>query len=355
MDLSFQPDYKHIVDAALNRRPARLPIYEHVINTPFMEKVLQIPLVALLEGDTADRQEFFRRYCGFYRRMTYDTVSYEICVTEMLPGGGALLAERTGPIQNRSDFEEYPWSDLPRIFWDYAEPRFEMLGKCMPPGMKAVGGIGNGVFEISEDLVGFEQLCYIQVDDPELFADLFVRIGKLLLELWAEFLRRHGRYYAVCRIGDDMGFKTGTLLAPQSLIVHVIPQYRRILELIHSAGFPFLLHSCGCIFDVMDALLDAGIGAKHSNEDVIAPFEQWIDRYGQRIGLFGGIDTDLLCRLNPEQIYELVLERGTVFRALAQGFALGSGNSIPEYVPVESYMAMIQAAQEIRRRDGNYC
>ena len=27
----------------------------------------------------------------------------------------------------------------------------------------------------------------------------------------------------------------------------------------------------------------------------IAPFAQWIERYNDRIGLFGGIDVDLLC------------------------------------------------------------
>ena len=43
----------------------------------------------------------------------------------------------------------------------------------MPVGMKALGGIGNGVFEISEDLVGFENLAYMQADDPELFEALY--------------------------------------------------------------------------------------------------------------------------------------------------------------------------------------
>ncbi|MDR1030283.1 MAG: hypothetical protein LBL76_05370 [Treponema sp.] len=47
-------------------------------------------------------------------------------------------------------------------------------------------------------------------------------------------------------------------------------------------GKPFLLHSCGCIFKVMDDLIAARIDAKHSNEDAIAP-------YGRRIGNFGGL------------------------------------------------------------------
>jgi uroporphyrinogen decarboxylase len=347
----FEPDYRHIVDAARNRRPARLPIYEHLINVPFMEKMLDRSFAGLSHGDEADREEFFRTYCGFYRQMGYDTVSFETCVTEILPGGGALLGECAGPIQNRDDFEGYPWEELPQRFWEAAEPRFEALSRTLPAGMKVVGGIGNGPFEISEDLVGFERLCYLLADDPELVSVLYERIGELLRTLWGRLLERWGELLAVARIGDDMGFKTSTLLAPQTLIEHVVPQYRRIIAEIHAAGQPFLLHSCGRIFELMDPLIEAGIDAKHSNEDAIAPYDEWIERYGDRIGLFGGIDTDLLCRLDAQQVYELVLERGGRFRQTARGFALGSGNSIPEYVPVEGFRALNRAAWELRRRE----
>ena len=43
-----------------------------------------------------------------------------------------------------------------------------------------------------------------------------------------------------------------------------------------------------------------------------------------------------------------VFEKGKRFRQMANGYALGSGNSIPDYVPVEGYLAMVQAAQDIR-------
>jgi len=350
--MAFSPDYRHIVAAAGNERPKRLPIYEHLINAEFMEKMLDTPFAGLIGGDRADLREYFRVHCGFYREMTYDTVSYEVCVTEILPDGGALLGERAGAIQCRADFDRYPWDDLPRIFWDLATPRFEALHEALPDGMKGVGGIGNGLFEISEDMVGFEQLCYMQVDDPDLFADLYRKIGDLLTDLWPTFLGRFGDDFAVCRIGDDMGFKTGTLVAPGTLIEHVVPQYRRVIRLIHEAGKPFLWHSCGKIFDVMEEMLDAGIDAKHSNEDAIAPYDEWIDRYGDKIGMFGGIDTDLLCRKTPEEIYDLIIEDAARFRRTARGYALGSGNSIPGYVPVAGYQAMIRAAGELRRREG---
>jgi uroporphyrinogen decarboxylase len=214
--------------------------------------------------------------------------------------------------------------------------------------MKALGGVGNGVFEISEDLVGFEYLPLMSVDDPELFTDLHNRIGALMKDLWQTFLGRYANAYAVCRFGDDLGFKTSTLTSPRLIRKHILPQYKQVIDTIRAAGKPFLWHSCGNIFAIMEDVIALGIGAKHSNEDVIAPFDRWIDLYGDRIGLLGGIDVDLLCQKTPGEITAAVEENGRRFRENAQGFALGSGNSIPDYVPVDGYLAMIEGARRIR-------
>jgi uroporphyrinogen decarboxylase len=117
--------------------------------------------------------------------------------------------------------------------------------------------------------------------------------------------------------------------------------------MIHGAGKPFLLHCCGKIFPVMDELIELGIDAKHSNEDQIAPFSFWVDTYGKRIALFGGIDTDNLVRLDEKQIAGLTKDVCSYTRGRC-GFALGSGNSIAEYVPASKYMAMNRAVREFR-------
>jgi uroporphyrinogen decarboxylase len=154
-------------------------------------------------------------------------------------------------------------------------------------------------------------------------------------------------------MGDDLGYKTSTMLAPATIRQHVLPQYQRVIDLAHQAGKRFLLHSCGCIFEIMEDLIALGIDAKHSNEDQIAPFDKWLDLYHPRIGLFGGIDVNTLCRNRDDDIFEEVLDKGTRFRANAKGYGLGSGNSIPEYMPVEGFLAMVEAAKAIRRNESS--
>ncbi|MGD8818804.1 MAG: uroporphyrinogen decarboxylase family protein [Anaerolineae bacterium] len=349
--VAFHCDYRHVLDVLANRRPTRLPIYEHIISPEIMEQILDSEFADLIEGDTADQSEFFRQYCRFFQEMTYDTVSYEVTICTNLPDHGAIFGGRPGPIQNRSDFDAYPWSELSDRYWHVAASRFDALSKSLPPGMKAVGGIGNGVFELSEDLVGFEHLAYMAADDPELLDDLYWRIGDLMVEIWSVFLDRYADGFAICRFGDDLGFKTSTLVSPKMIRQYILPQYKRVIDLIKGAGKPFLWHSCGKIFAIMDDVIALGIDAKHSNEDTIAPFDEWISRYGDRIGLLGGIDVDRLCVNKPADIVADVFEKGSRFRATARGYALGSGNSIPDYVPVDGYLALIEAANQIRESE----
>jgi len=258
-----------------------------------------------------------------------------------------------GPIQTRDDFNKYPFEELPEIFWQTYIPHLEAIRSTLPPGMKAFGGCGYGIFESAQDLVGFEQLCLMQFMDPDLFRDVFKKIGDLYSTLWTKMVKDYSDIFVFFRMGDDLGHKSSTMLAPDTIREHILPQYKRVIDIVHRGGKKFLLHSCGNIFSIMDDILDIGIDAKHSNEDQIAPFERWITDYNHRIGLFGGIDLNTLILNNPDDVFRLVLEKGTQYRIMSKGYGLGSGNSIPDYVPVESFLAMVEAVREIRRSENH--
>ena len=104
--MTFQPDYHNMLAVMENRRPERLPLYEHLINIPKMEEILGVQFGLLEEGAGSDLDEFFRQYCRFWKEMTYDTVSFEECITAVLPGDHALRGGK-GQIQTRQDFESF--------------------------------------------------------------------------------------------------------------------------------------------------------------------------------------------------------------------------------------------------------
>jgi hypothetical protein len=49
-----------------------------------------------------------------------------------------------------------------------------------------------------------------------------------------------------------------------------------------------------------------------------------------------------------DDIFKMVVEKGTRYRTSAKGFALGSGNSIAGYIPEDGFRAMVEAAKAIR-------
>lgn len=345
----FTPDFNNVIMAAKNIAPARIPLYEHIISEKVMERIMNKRFLDLYNGGREEKREFFRNYNNFFKLMGYDTVSFERCIGPVMPGSGALGNHMPGVIKSREDFEKYPWDEIPELYFKAYSQDFELLGEEMPSGMKAIGGVGNGVFECVQDVVGYTDLCYISIDDPELYTDLFRAVGDMMYKIWGEFLKRFGDIYCVCRFGDDLGFKNNTLIPADDIKTKIIPQYKRVIELVHSHNKPFLLHSCGKIFDVMEDIIKvAKIDAKHSNEDQIAMFSVWVDQYGDRIGNFGGVDTDHLCRKSEQEIQEIVADV-VKYSEGHGGIAIGSGNSIPEYVPAAGYLAMVEAVRKARK------
>jgi len=348
--MAFIPDYMNILDAAYNRAPKRLPLYEHLISGGIMEKVLGRKFCHLWAGTFRDKEEYFTHFCEFFRFMGYDAVSFECCICPAMPNSGLLGGggNRESVIQSYRDFERYPWDEIPVIFFKMYGKLMEALRNVMPAGMKAVGGVGNGVFECVQDVIGYENLAYISADDPELYTALFNKVGEVSLRIWERFMADYGDVYCVLRFGDDLGFKTSTLISAEDIRNLVIPQYARIINCVHSYSKPFLLHSCGNIFSVMPEMINiAKINAKHSNEDSIAPFSAWVKEYGKDIGNFGGIDTDDVCRLSLSGIRERVTEILDACKG-GGGIAFSTGNSIPDYVPVDNYVEMVNAVRRYR-------
>jgi uroporphyrinogen decarboxylase len=349
--MSFQPDYQNLVDAAYNREAKRLPLYEHNISGVVIQALRGWDVDSLMEGDLADKTEAFRLKARFAAEYGYDCVAFEGCTTRVVQEGKGLLGQAAPIIGSLEDIEAWPWEEKIREFTDLHSPYFDALRAALPDGMKAVGGIGNGLFELIQDFVPLQDLAFLQADEPDVYAALWERVGDLQVALWTWFLDRYADDFAVCRFGDDLGFKSATLLQPDEIRAHILPQYKRIVDLVHARGKPFLLHSCGRIYDVMDDLIDVvGIDAKHSNEDVIDSFDVWVEKYGDRIGNFGGVEMDIMTRNTPDEVKAYIRELLPKIEGHG-GIAIGTGNQIASYTEPANFVAMTEAVREWRGDD----
>lgn len=348
-----RPDAREALDFLLGRRPpGRVPIVEYLVDAAVMA-----PIVTGLLGrtwveygaDRASKIAYLDNFIAFWHRLGYDFVRFE----EGLPfGENKVLAadataakgerawadEHRGRIRSREDFESYPW---PRLEDQDFFP-FEYLARHLPEGMGLVACHAGGVFEHLSWIMSYEGLCLALKEDPPLVRDVTDRIGRLMEGFYRHLLDLPG--LAAVFPGDDMGFRTGTLISPSDLRTYILPWHKKFAAMAHARGLPYFLHSCGNLASLMDDLIDdVGIDGKHSFEDAILPAEEFQARYGDRIAVLGGLDLNILSAGTEEDVRKRT--RQLIETCGARGrYAIGSGNSIPSYVPVGNYLALVDEA-----------
>lgn len=256
-------------------------------------------------------------------------------------GGRGFIDLHAGPITNWEEFEKYPWPD-PRK----GDLRtLEWYERNLPPDMCIVGGYTGHFCEMLTWLMGYETLCLALYDQPNLVAAIAQRVTEIELTAIRTLLT-FPRVKAIWG-SDDMGFRSGTLISPDAMRQYVLPGHRAAARLAHDAGRPYLLHSCGNLQAIMPDLIDAGVDAKHSFEDAIQPPQEFLRRYGDKMAALGGIDLDFLCRADESQIRQRV--RQTLEACLpCGGYCLGTGNSVANYVPLDSYLTMLDEGRQFR-------
>lgn len=353
-----RPNSGEFIDILTGRvRSGRVPLVEYIVD----EMVLR-PVVTDLLGrewvshgpDRASQAAYWDNFIAFWLHMGYDFVRFEtglgfakgiLTAADPAPGSTSQRGwsdQHHGAIMSWDDFERYPWPKVEDV--DFFG--LEYLGKHLPEGMGLMTCHGGGIFEHLSQIMSIEKLCTAVYEDPELVQAVADKVGELLCAYYRHLISLDN-VIALFQ-GDDMGFRTGTLLTPDQMRQYSLPWHKRFAAIAHVAGLPYFLHSCGNIEAIMDDLIvDAGIDAKHSFEDAIIPVQDFQARYGDRIGVLGGLDINRLTQGPVEDV-----RKHTRFLCETCGgrgrYAMGSGNSVPSYIPVDHYLAMIDEALEFR-------
>ena len=331
-----QPARVHLVELGIDQEVVRF-VTEHVFGEQWVPNSEQT------------RSQHARQHVGFYARMGYDFApawagfdnmprfkERKAADTAALSRGERHWVDEGGGIIK-------DWDDFERIGWDNITPNFAWLDEMrhvLPDGMKLV--VGTTVFEmILERFLGYEDLFVLSVDNPRLVEVVFTSWGQKVYDFYSQAIQ----YPEVGAIfhADDLGFKTATLMSPAFLRKNVFPWFRQYVALAHDRGKMYWYHCCGNVLEVMQELIeDVRIDAFHSFQDVIIPIGEFQDRYGDQVAALGGVDMDKLARMEEAALRSYV--KGILDQCMGGRFALGSGNTVANYIPVENYLAMIDEA-----------
>lgn len=345
-----RPDARRFIDVLMGRARGKPPLVEYLV-----DDVLRKPITTQLLGrqwvengqDRAARAAALDNFVAFWHRLGYDFVRYEtslpfsrrqLIIADAAPGSTKQRAwadEHQGPIASWDDYERYPWPRVEEMdFFAY-----EYINQHLPEGMGLMACHAGGMFEHLSYLMSLEGLCIAVHEQPDLVEAICQRLGELMLSFY-EHLVDLDRLIAVFP-GDDMGFRSATMLSPRDLRRYTLPWHKRFAALAHQHNVPYFLHSCGNLSEIMDDLVnDVQIDGKHSYEDAIIAADQFQQRHGDRIAVLGGVDINILAAGTPDDVRRRT--RWLMETCGGRGrYAVGSGNSIPSYIPVENYLAMV--------------
>ena len=354
-----RPDIQNFKEVILRKKaPERPPFIELHIDKEVVKDIVETKLnrewVSPESDDKKDREACLRNYIEVHYRLGYDFVrltgqfryssglhfsgkTREGADTASLSRGERQWTDESGGVINSwEDFEKYPWPSL----GDVDPWASEFVCKNMPEGMGFLACPTQGVFECGMNtLFGYQNLAYMLYDDPELLKATFDRVGELI----------YGYYKSVIGLdnlagffqGEDMGFKTNTLVSADALREYILPWHKKIAQLAHDNDLIYIFHSCGNVESIMEDLIeDVKIDAKHSFEDAIMPVTEFKRKYGDRVGVAGGVDVDKMCRFEGKELRAYV--RGIIDECAQNGgYALGSGNSIANYIPLQNFLIML--------------
>jgi uroporphyrinogen decarboxylase len=346
--LNRKADFTRLRKALLSQgEPDCVPFIELGVHPVWKAKMIGRPCTAV-----ADEIEF-ARLAG------YDFIKLQPGIdmnpSKILPAGGAQTTalttgdgtrrwadEHSGVINSMEDFERYVWPKPEEITYT----RFEDAERLLPPEMGVIGQYGD-IYTLVWEQMGFENFAMAIYEDPDLVTALFDKVGGIVHNLY-ENMVTFPRVQAMW-LSDDLAYTGGLMVAPDVFREYLFPWVRKIGDLCESRNIPFLYHSDGVLWDVLDDLIDCGVTALHPIEPKSMDLAEVKERAGGKLAVLGHIEVDTLARGTPEQIEELVkdaLRRG----APGGGYAIGSSNSVPEYAKYENYIAMLEAAD----RWGNY-
>lgn len=333
-----QPNFENLRLVLERKVPLRPVLFDFIIGAD-KEK--------LLTGTDYHTETEFDRVVTTIR--AFDSAGYDhapIIVRGLNFKKGASHQEQTKSLNEgasvtcREDFDRFTWPEI-------SDCDFSIIaraGERTPKGMKLIPFSFDGILENTISILGYESLCLLLYDDPQLVEDVFFEVGKRVQAYYERCLAYDAVGAILCN--DDWGFSTQTLVSPDTLRKCVFPWYQEIVRAAHAHGKPAILHSCGAYHAIIDDIIDTmHFDGRHSYEDKIVPVEAAYSALHGHIAVLGGVDVDFLARKSPNEVYErcrnlIALSAGT------GGYALGSGNSVPDYVPNENYLAMLRAANE---------
>ncbi len=208
-------------------------------------------------------------------------------------------------LRNAIDFVTRKWIKCPvetRDDWEEMKTRYDPdAPERLPDNPEDLKGIVaertwpitfrfSGPFWQMREWLGFQALCTMFYDDPELIRDM--------VAFWTDYISRlmeNAFRYCIpdeVHVSEDMAYKAFSMISPDMVKEFLLPVWAKWGEVIKSRNVPiYAMDSDGFIGELIPIWIDAGINACDpievaAHNDIV----EYRERFGKTIAYRGGVD-----------------------------------------------------------------
>lgn len=203
----------------------------------------------------------------------------------------------------------------------------------------------DGVFVTYSAAVGYDKIqSYVATDrlliaiatEPEWVRDMYETDANLAIEMFM-IMKEGGFLFDGVWLSCDLGYKNGLLFSPHHFEEQLRPTFQRLFNYFRGLGLPVILHSCGCVRDLIPHFIEDGLTCLQPLE-VKAGMDllELKDKFGNRLAFMGGIDVRAMADSDPTVIEKEI--RIKIPKAKkGGGYIYHSDHSVPDNVSLEQY------------------
>lgn len=247
-------------------------------------------------------------------------------------------------IKDKKTWEAYK----PKLAWNDARVEWEKgLAENRAAHRKGLFVTYSAAFgyDRTQGMVGSQRLLEAMLTDPAWVKDMFDTAADLVI-IAAEEMMAKGFEFDGAFLFDDMGYRNAPLFSPATYRATEFESQKRMCDFFRGKGLPIILHSCGCVRQLVPMLIEAGFTCLQPVE-VKAGMDlvELKKAFGDRMAFMGGIDVRAMADPDPRRIEEEIRTKIPVAKR-GGGYIYHSDHSVPSNVSFAQYCRVMELVRE---------
>jgi uroporphyrinogen decarboxylase len=250
-----------------------------------------------------------------------------------------------GNAESVAEIERYAWPNPALYNYKGARDTAARFSKDYAVRGPRFSAITDPVFL----LLGQEEAMLKMALNPTVLEATIEQISQVTLEASRQYVKACGEHLDIFCVWEDFATQRGLMFSPEHWRHFFKPRYAKLFEIAKNAEKYVWFHSCGDITAILPDLLDIGMDVWETVQLHTLPIspEKLKREYGKNLTFFGGINTQRLPFMTPDEVSKEVTR---CIRLLGKGggYICGPDHHVKPDVSAQNTLALFKTACEFK-------